>query len=178
MTSHPPDLIDAARAGDPRAWARIVIEYSPKLLAAARSFAVGPHAGIDHEAIVQDVLMHAYATRLRKFRTGDLEDLGAWLKRCAANRMIDAQRREYRRQKILLDLTLNCEGCEGPEAATIMADEAERALAGVTHPLDRQIVLARAAGYLGREIAGVLGLSTRNVFIRLFRLRRRQERSR
>ena len=79
-------LVARVRAGDERAFAQIVAEHSPSLLAHARRMVGGHH---DAEDIVQDAFVRAH----RALLADDREiALGGWLHTIVRNRALDRLR--------------------------------------------------------------------------------------
>ena len=123
------ELVDAARAGDERAWTALVLRLEPRLRAVARRYGLSP-------AQVDDVLQNAWLRLFEHLGTlREPEAVGAWLMvtvRREAFRVLQARVRE-----IVTDDPLDSHApqADGPEADVLAAERRrvlERAMGGLS----------------------------------------------
>lgn len=97
VTEEPRDLVDAARAGDVRAFNALVQRYRPRILALALHLTGSAN---DADDIAQDVFLKAFQ------RVGDFEGRSAfftWIYRIALNRSLQVIQQRRVRQGVDLD---------------------------------------------------------------------------
>jgi RNA polymerase sigma-70 factor, ECF subfamily len=171
-------LVDAARAGDPRALRRLLEGVSSPIYRFARGFC---RNDADAEDVLQGVLS-AIARSLKDFR-GD-SSLTTWAYTVARNACIRQHRRSAREPKYMEQL----DGPGGEDSGALqVADPAqgpheqlerrelravlEEAIAGLPQAQREVLVLRDVEGLPAREVGETLGLGERAVKSRLHRAR-------
>ena len=167
------DPVDDYRAAGPAlpsayekpTFERIVCEHGPMIKRIATSYEADSHLA---EELVQEILL-ALWNALPTFR-GD-GSIGGFIARIATNRAVSHVRKAIRREQPgELSEQMASPGIT-PEAEVAALDERARLIAAVRSlPLAyRQAVLLTLEGLSGEEVAGVLGISSNAVAIRISR---------
>lgn len=150
-------LVDGARAGDERAWHRIVTDFGPRIRGYARARGVA-----DSDDLTQDVFTAA-ASQIASF-DGDDERLRSWLFAIAYRQIVNRYRASDKQTTTLPETLLDPDG--SPEDAVIRGFEGGEAVAAldVLSPLERDVVLMRVVGELdSKEVAAAVGKRPGNV---------------
>ncbi|HUG75171.1 MAG TPA: sigma-70 family RNA polymerase sigma factor [Acidimicrobiia bacterium] len=150
-------LVDGARAGDERAWQRIVTDYGPRIRGYARARGVA-----DPDDLTQDVFTAA-ATQIGSF-DGDDERLRSWLFAIAYRQIVNRYRASAKQTTTLPDTLLDPNG--SPEEAVVRDLEGGEAVAAldVLSQLERDVVLMRVVGDMdSKEVAAAVGKRPGNV---------------
>jgi RNA polymerase sigma factor (sigma-70 family) len=150
-------LVDGARAGDERAWHRIVTDYGPRIRGYARARGVP-----DPDDLTQDVFTAA-ASQIGSF-DGDDERLRSWLFAIAYRQIVNRYRATTKQTTPLPENLLDPKG--SPEDAVVRDLEGSEAVAAldVLSQLERDVVLMRVVGELdSKEVASAVGKRPGNV---------------
>jgi RNA polymerase sigma-70 factor (ECF subfamily) len=150
-------LVDGARAGDERAWHRIVTDYGPRIRGYARARGVA-----DPDDLTQDVFTAA-ASQIGSF-DGDDDRLRSWLFAIAYRQIVNRYRASDKQTTTLPETLLDPDG--SPEDAVVRGLEGGAAVAAldVLTPLERDVVLMRVVGELdSRDVAAAVGKRPGNV---------------
>lgn len=150
-------LVARVRAGDQAAFAAIVTEHTPRLLAHARRIVGGHH---DAEDVVQEAFVNAHRALLRDER--DVQ-LAAWLHAIVRNRALDRLRQA--RPQAPLDtaiLRIPAARTREPDQALEQREALDAVLAGIRALPERQrsaLVQHELEGLPHAVIARRLGVS-------------------
>ncbi len=165
--SRPMRILEAARAGDQRAFGQLLRQHDDRMRALAWKL-LGDRDRMD------DALQEAYMKAWRSlggFRED--ADFGTWLYRITYNACMDELRRS--KPTVLYDWTDTGQqpaiSGSGPEGAAVAADRLLRLLA--TLPADQRatIVLVDGEGFDNQTAADLLGVAVGTVASRLSRAR-------
>jgi RNA polymerase sigma-70 factor, ECF subfamily len=148
------ELVEAAKAGDRRAFSRLYGRYG-KMVHGALLARVPPG---EVEDLVQDVFLAAIR-RLPTLRAG--ESVGGWLLAIARNRAVDY----YRRRRPTAELR-DVSGVAPPHAEAAQALEVIR---GLPEAYRETLVMRLVEGMTGPEIAARTGLTPASVRVNLHR---------
>lgn len=158
-----PDLLAAARAGEPEVWERIVGEFGPIIRGYARARGVS-----DADDLTQDVFTAA-AQRIADFE-GDWEAMRAWLFSIAYRQVVNRYRKGRARTESLpaglVDPT------RSPEDEVVERAHAGAAVAAleVLDDIERDVVLLRVlVGLDAAAVGRVIGKRPGNVRVIQFR---------
>ncbi|HUT32531.1 MAG TPA: sigma-70 family RNA polymerase sigma factor [Planctomycetota bacterium] len=174
-----PEVVAAARAGDERAFARIVEHYQRLVFAIAYRMTCDAAAAED---MAQEVFLRVWR-KLHTFRPG--EPLRPWLLRLATNACINALKK---RRPVSVPMLGDDEGdAREPVAATPdagevasqreMAEHLERAIAQLPDDYRLIVTLRHVEELSYEEIAAALGRPLGTVKVQLFRARERLRRA-
>ncbi len=173
-----PELVDAARAGNPAAFEVLVLRYSERAYRAA--FRVVRDAD-DSRDVVQDAFVKAYRG-LESFESRS--SFYTWLYRIVVNLALDRRRREHRARSVEWDDTVAHEidprasapAAGSPELASRRREVRELVAQGVERLPDgqREVLLLREVDGLSyEEIADTMQISKGTVMSRLHYARKK-----
>ncbi len=133
------ELIARLKAGDHRAFERLIRQYNQRLFRIARAIV---REDMEAEDVVQETYIKAF-TNLEGFHGSD--QLGAWLARITTNLAIDRTRKSKRTQKLVDDL-LNTAPLVNEQAPQIsssqsLSPEKQAAMSQIRDLLEREIDL-------------------------------------
>lgn len=168
-----PEILRAARRGEPDAWATLVARFARRVYAFARSKGLSPeHA--------EEVAQSVFASVSVKVQRGQYDERGsfeAWLFHIAANRVRDSIRASRRRATAIEGLRFTARRIESAPPADALDEPASEALRDALAALpdaDREVVdLRHHAGMAFKDIAALLGEPVGTVLARHHRALRK-----
>jgi len=161
-------LMKAALEGDRAAYAELLTEMVPIVRGIARGRVAGAE---DLDDVVQDVLLSVHQVR----HTYDpARPFMPWLNAIARNRLVDAQRRMYRRARseVAVDIlpeTFSGEPTKGAESVLSDRDELRDALIRLPVGQRRAVELLKLQELSLQEASKVTGLSAGSLKVSLHR---------
>jgi RNA polymerase sigma-70 factor, ECF subfamily len=168
------ELVDAARAGDARAFDELVRRYRPRIFALALHLTGRPS---DADDITQDAFIKAYS-RLQEFE--GRSEFFTWLYRIALHRALNVKRDQGRRRAVGLDdprvtvaVAVDAEG--DPRRALELQERYAHLLAAfdrLSPVLRTTVVLTTLQGLSYREAAVVLEASEGTIAWRVHEARK------
>lgn len=149
-------LVEAARAGDPDAWAEIFARYDVVVRSAVASFRL-------RDADAADAAQNTWLKTVE--RLGDVREparLGGWMKTTAQRECLALLRRGNRESPADIDMTALVTDAPGPEARLLDAEESDAVDAALERLTDRGRKLIHAMFYLPKvgyaELAAATGM--------------------
>ena len=165
------ELVQSARAGDEKAFERLVEKYRVRIFATISAFISNPQ---DREDIAQDTIINAYRSL---HQLSEPERFGSWLDTIAQNQCRDWMRRNRVQTVPIEDVEENLLNREDSPDQNFVEAEQRRIIAQAieTLPLtERQIARAHyLEGASHDELVSRHGISYQSVSSRLFRAKRK-----
>ncbi len=172
-----PALLEAARAGDQKAFATLLAQYSPLIegqLARLRS--TDPALTREDE---QDLRQEAYLAFYRALMSYDTAQtqvsFGLYAKICMDNALLTARRHSFRAEPLDDAALADVPGSDDDPTRRLREEEDFRTLYRVVEatlsPYENSIWQRFVAGQTAAEIADALGQDTRSVHNALYRIR-------